>query len=74
MVRSHPGSPSRSIAYVLNLPAVLAATFLSGNGSGNNVQIWPRDQTSVIDTVVDLDLRVKLRDPEASIRVALRGV
>ena len=26
------------------------------------------------DTVVDLDLRVKLRDPEASIRVALRDV
>ena len=26
------------------------------------------------DTVVDLDLRVKPRDPEASIRVALRGV
>jgi hypothetical protein len=26
------------------------------------------------DTVVDLDLRVKPRDPEASIRVALRGI
>ena len=25
-------------------------------------------------TVVDLDLRVKPRDPEASIRVALRGI
>jgi hypothetical protein len=48
---------------------------------------WPKISAAIVsehhwliivcgtcDTVVDLDLRVKPRDPEASIRVALRGI
>jgi len=36
--------------------------------------IWLVITCDSCDTVVDLDLRVKPRDPEASIRVALRGI
>jgi hypothetical protein len=35
---------------------------------------WLIINCDACDTFVDLDLRVKPRDPEASIRVALRGV
>ena len=35
---------------------------------------WPAINCDSCGTVVDLDLRVKPRDPEASIRVALRDV
>ena len=44
------------------------------------VWFWPKIAAALViacdscDNVVDLDLRVKPRDPEASIRVALRDV
>ena len=55
--------------------------------SKGKVWFWPKIAAALVakhhwlviacggcETVVDLDLRVKPRDPEASIRVALRGV
>ena len=41
--------------------------------SWQSITGWSSPAT-VVRAVVDLDLRVKPRDPEASIRVALRGV
>jgi len=57
------------------------------NAANGKAWFWPKIAAALVsrhhwlvvacdacDTVVDLDLRVKPRDPEASIRVALRDV
>ena len=57
------------------------------NAANGKAWFWPKIAAALVsrhhwlvvacdacDTVVDLDLRVKPRDPEASIRVALREV
>ena len=61
--------------------------FNAALSSKGKVWFWPKIAAALVakhhwlviacdgcETVVDLDLRVKPRDPEASIRVALRGV
>jgi hypothetical protein len=61
--------------------------FNARSSSGRPVWFWPKIAAALVakhpwlvvvcescDLVVDLDLRVKPRDPEASIRVALRDV
>ena len=57
------------------------------NAANGKAWFWPKIAAALVSkhhwlvincdscgTVVDLDLRVKPRDPEASIRVALRGI
>lgn len=63
------------------------ATVRHFNAANGKAWFWPKIAAALVskhhwliiacdscDTMVDLDLRVKPRDPEASIRVALRGV
>ena len=63
------------------------ATVRKFNAANGKAWFWPKIAAALVskhhwlviacdgyDTVVDLDLRVKPRDPEASIRVALRDV
>lgn len=63
------------------------ATVRRFNAANGKAWFWPKIKAALVSkhhwliivcdacgTVVDLDLRVKPRDPEASIRVALRGV
>ena len=63
------------------------ATVRRFNAANGKAWFWPKIAAALTskhhwlviacdacDTVVDLDLRVKPRDPEASIRVALKGV
>jgi hypothetical protein len=42
--------------------------------SANYVWFWPKIAAALTSKHLDLDLRVKPRDPEASIRVGLREV
>jgi hypothetical protein len=63
------------------------ATVRRFNAANGEAWFWPKIKAALVsknhwlviecdscDSVVDLDLRVKRRDPEASIRVALRDV
>jgi hypothetical protein len=63
------------------------ATVRRFNAANGKAWFWPKIAAALVskhhwliiacdacDTVVDLDLRVKPRDPEASIRGALRGI
>ena len=66
---------SEALAIVRRFNATLSAKGTFGSGRRSTPQLTSKHHWLVIacdscDTVVDLDLRVKPRDPEASIRVA----